>query len=170
MLQSPPILEAEVGRAEEPQHSGNNNGNREVSAGSTCSREREVSRTSHSYNSEDSDEYLVTILAGRLFDSESRSFHTEQAIEVDSRAGLIVQIRPIDQKDIQALQSERFFASKAKEGTNNIIDLRNQTILPGFVDVHVHCEYFLLPKSLSKLCHTLSSLVGYQARGTDWCI
>lgn len=140
MLQSPPILEAEVERVEGPdQQSGNNNGNREVRAGSTCSREKEHSLTRDSCNFKDSNESLVTILAGRLFDSESHSFHTDQAIEVDSKAGIIIQVRPIDRKDVQALQSGRLSEGIAKEGSNTVIDLRRQTVLPGFVDVHVHC-------------------------------
>lgn len=139
MLQSPPVLEVEPGEDRDQQRSPEVD---DVSAtGPNRNKRREQERTSiySDLDLDDSEGKLVTILAGRLFDSEERIFRTDQALVVDPRAGIIVDVRPINQDDIQKLFELKLESANLMEG--NIIDLRKQTVLPGFVDVHVHCAY-----------------------------
>ena len=68
----------------------------------------------------------LTILAGRVFDPFSLDFLENQAITVSSRTGLIEDIRPLSTDD-----------DGSKPG---VVDLRGLTVLPGFVDTHVHCK------------------------------
>lgn len=124
---SPPTYEREVGMGGERQ--GWQDSDDEVGARPGQRRERCKDR--------DADEKLVTILAGRVFNSEERVFHSDLAIVVDSQAGIIVNVRPICAGDIEGLNKVRNLA----EDGNTVVDLRKQTVLPGFVDVHVHCTY-----------------------------
>lgn len=81
--------------------------------------------------SNSSDEGYI-ILAGRFFDSYSKQFVTNQLITTCPHRGIITDIRNISpQEQISLLSS----------GGGNVIDLRQQTVLPGFVDTHVHCEH-----------------------------
>ncbi|KAI5119712.1 hypothetical protein M0805_001426 [Coniferiporia weirii] len=75
----------------------------------------------------------ITLLAGRLFDPYTREFVRDQAITVDTTSGLICDVRP-------------FGASAPGLGERGrVVDLRDATVLPGFVDMHVHL--FLHPYS-----------------------
>jgi cytosine/adenosine deaminase-related metal-dependent hydrolase len=77
---------------------------------------------------------LVKILAGRLFDSISGQFLEEQLITVCPSRGIILDIRPCSLNEAVDI---------LREG-EDVVDLRGQTVLPGFVDTHVHCEPTLL--------------------------
>ncbi|KAL5519377.1 hypothetical protein ACEPAH_1060 [Sanghuangporus vaninii] len=81
----------------------------------------------------------VLILAGSLFDPRSLSFLHDQAITVDPVSGLISDVRPLGELDSVAV------GNAVQVGDPSIIDLRRATVLPGFVDVHVHL--FLHPYS-----------------------
>jgi cytosine/adenosine deaminase-related metal-dependent hydrolase len=72
------------------------------------------------------------ILAGRVFDSHSKEFLSDQLITVCPRRGIII--------DIRTLSSEEQTLLLHSDG-DDVIDLRQQTVLPGFVDAHVHCEH-----------------------------
>ena len=72
------------------------------------------------------------ILAGRIFDSYSKQFVTNQLITTCPYRGIITDIRSISLEDQDYLLNS---------GGDNLIDLRHQTVLPGFVDTHVHCEH-----------------------------
>ncbi|OAX41021.1 hypothetical protein K503DRAFT_713498 [Rhizopogon vinicolor AM-OR11-026] len=71
------------------------------------------------------------VLAGKLFDPYTLEILENQAITISSDSGLI-----LDVTSFSNLRSD--FASFSE-----VIDLRNSTVLPGFVDVHVH--FFLHP-------------------------
>lgn len=71
---------------------------------------------------------IYHILAGKLFDSHARKLVPNQVIVVDRDDGIILDV----------YDSAKFSATRSKEEGAEIIDLRHLTILPGFVDVHVH--------------------------------
>ncbi|KAL5533824.1 hypothetical protein ACEPAG_284 [Sanghuangporus baumii] len=81
----------------------------------------------------------ILILAGSLFDPRSLDFLHDQAITVDPVTGLISDVRPLGELDSEAV------ANAVQAGDPSVIDLRRATVLPGFVDVHVHL--FLHPYS-----------------------
>ncbi len=62
---------------------------------------------------------MFTILAGRLFDPSSEDFVDSQLIAVSKRTGLIVDVHDYTAGSVD-------------------IDLGHLTVLPGFVDAHVH--------------------------------
>ena len=64
------------------------------------------------------------ILAGKLFDPETLSFHESQLITVNPDSGSIVSVEDYSSSSTVSIDS----------------DLRAFTVLPGFVDVHVHCK------------------------------
>ena len=72
---------------------------------------------------------MVKIYAGKLFDPYARALVPNQLITVSSVSGLITSLTTFDPHDVDVVENE------------TVIDLRRNTILPGFVDVHVHCEY-----------------------------
>ena len=75
----------------------------------------------------------ILILAGRLFDPRSLQLVRDQAITVDPDSGLITDVRPLGELDSEVVGD----AAQARDPS--VIDLRRATVLPGFVDVHVHC-------------------------------
>ncbi|KAF8633614.1 hypothetical protein AX15_001399 [Amanita polypyramis BW_CC] len=75
------------------------------------------------------------ILAGHLFDSFQRVLVPNQAIIIDRRRGVILDIRDIN----APVHATRTDADSVTED----IDLRHLVVLPGFVDTHVHM--FLRP-------------------------
>ncbi|KAA1467791.1 hypothetical protein DENSPDRAFT_770657 [Dentipellis sp. KUC8613] len=76
---------------------------------------------------------LVRIYGARLFDPESLAFVPHPVVTVDPASGLIVDVHSYDPAAI-------YIAADA-----NTVDLRDKTLLPGFVDAHVH--FFLHPYS-----------------------
>ena len=74
----------------------------------------------------------ITILAGRLFDPYRKDFRSNQVIQVSQDKGLITSVRSATEKEFEAL--------RAKTGERALIDLSSITVLPGFVDTHVHRE------------------------------
>lgn len=77
-------------------------------------------------------ETIITIIAGRIFDPYTLQFVENQAITVDSLSGLICDIQPCDKDDA------------VRKGGSRVVDLRGATVLPGFVDAHVHCTHSTL--------------------------
>ena len=65
-----------------------------------------------------------------MFNSDTMSFSQNQLIVVDRESGLISDVRDWNEEEEDQLQSD-------------FIDLRRMTVLPGFVDVHVHSESYL---------------------------
>lgn len=76
----------------------------------------------------------INILAGRLFDSYTGDIVDNRLITVSVDSGLIVSVETFEDS---AEWLSRAGINLEDEST---IDLRNQTVLPGFVDAHVHCE------------------------------
>ncbi|THG94173.1 hypothetical protein EW145_g8195 [Phellinidium pouzarii] len=70
----------------------------------------------------------ITVLAGRVFDPYTRAFLCAQAITVDPRTGLICDVRAQTQHERES----------AFDSDVQVVDLRDATVLPGFVDAHVH--------------------------------
>jgi len=72
---------------------------------------------------------IYEILVGQLFDPVSRGLLSNQVITVDRDTGLILAVQP---------QGEARVRASNVEPTK--IDLSHLTVLPGFVDTHVHRE------------------------------
>lgn len=69
----------------------------------------------------------TVILTSRIFDPEHLGFLSDQTIRVHSKTGLITSVEAtVLPNDLAA---------------GNVLDLRHLTVLPGFVDTHVHCMY-----------------------------
>ncbi|EGO31270.1 hypothetical protein SERLADRAFT_456162, partial [Serpula lacrymans var. lacrymans S7.9] len=77
---------------------------------------------------------VLKIIAGKLFDSYTLELLENRVITVSEDSGIILDVQPF---------------SSSTHGLNfsdsQIIDLRHLTVLPGFVDTHVH--FFLHPYS-----------------------
>jgi cytosine/adenosine deaminase-related metal-dependent hydrolase len=83
------------------------------------------------YSTDSTDSYSNTLIiaAGKLFDPYERALLGPHVITVNTDSGLIEDVKPDD----DGFQSLDFFDTST-------VDLRGQTVLPGFVDAHVHCE------------------------------
>lgn len=77
---------------------------------------------------------IIRIVAGRVFNSETLEFAENQVITISQETGLIHDVQPL--KDVHDID----YADRT-----STIDLRGSTVLPGFVDVHVHRR---IPRSL----------------------
>jgi adenine deaminase len=80
---------------------------------------------------------VYQILAGKLFDPLTRTLASNQVITIDRDVGIVLDVKSEGE------------ASEYEFGQNleiTKIDLSHLVILPGLVDVHVHCEpSFLSP-------------------------
>jgi cytosine/adenosine deaminase-related metal-dependent hydrolase len=82
------------------------------------------------------------ILAGRIVTADPISgvlrkpYLTDHTIEVSRTSGRILSIAPITHFDIHQLASLK----SSNSSIDDFIDLRDKTVLPGFIDTHVHCE------------------------------
>lgn len=74
------------------------------------------------------------ILAGKLFDSRARKLVTQQCITVDKDSGVILKVQ-----DVADFWSASERGAWLKDGVKEeILNCSDLTILPGFVDAHVH--------------------------------
>lgn len=97
--------------------------------------------------SAEEEKILIKLLAGSYFDALKREFVKEQLITVHQESGIIVDVRPISPEEA---------ASLLDKDHKNVIDLRKENVLPGFVDTHVHCEHVYLNSASSfSSIHTL---------------
>lgn len=85
----------------------------------------------------DTEVNAITILAGKLFDSQAATLRHNVLLTVSPRSGLIVAVDTFE--DDPAWLAKRGVALQDEAAT---IDLRGLTVLPGFVDAHVHREYY----------------------------
>lgn len=76
----------------------------------------------------------MKIYAGKMFNVYSLELLENRVITVSPDSGLILDVKPYTQSE----------AATANFADPQTIDLRNTTVLPGFVDVHVHCEYYVV--------------------------
>ena len=76
-------------------------------------------------------ERVIRIYAGQLFDPESLQLQSRQKITVSQDSGLILDVRPY----LVSEESEVDFTNP-----DTVVDLRDATVLPGFVDTHVHSK------------------------------
>ena len=82
---------------------------------------------------------VYQILAGKLFDPLTRTLASNQVITIDRDVGIVLDVK----SELEVEASEYEFGQNV-EITK--IDLSHLVILPGLVDVHVHCELsFLSP-------------------------
>ena len=75
---------------------------------------------------------LVRIYAGKLFDPHALQLLPQRVVTVSEHLGLVVDVRPYAEGEASAVDFAR---------DETAIDLRDATVLPGFVDAHVHCEF-----------------------------
>ncbi|GJJ13487.1 hypothetical protein Clacol_007741 [Clathrus columnatus] len=76
----------------------------------------------------------IQILAGKLFDPIDLNYISHRLIVVCRQRGIITDVREFSKDEEDVLLRQK-----------NTIDLRGQTVFPGFVDAHVH--FFLHPYS-----------------------
>lgn len=74
------------------------------------------------------------ILAGKLFDSFTGDLLENRLIVVSPESGLILEIKEFEDS------ARGLVAAGVDLNTKDTIDLRDRTVLPGFVDAHVHCK------------------------------
>ena len=75
---------------------------------------------------------MMRIYAGKIFDSYSCQLVDKKMITVSPESDLIQGIESYSPRDLQAVD----FSDPDN------VDLTNQTVLPGFVDAHVHRKFF----------------------------
>ncbi|THU86359.1 hypothetical protein K435DRAFT_782900 [Dendrothele bispora CBS 962.96] len=75
----------------------------------------------------------VKIFAGKLFDPLTLEFLPSQCITVCKDTGIILQVEEFNPEDVEST-----LLTPSSESNLDVIDLRHLTVLPGFVDVHVH--------------------------------
>ena len=76
---------------------------------------------------------VYQIHAGKLFDPLRRSLVSNQIITIDRDAGIVLDVK-------SALEVEDSEIELGQNVEITKIDLSHLVVLPGLVDVHVHCE------------------------------
>lgn len=70
------------------------------------------------------------VLAGKVFDSQQRRIVKDQVIMIDRDLGVILDVLSLDE----------FRLAQRSDDDIDLIDLGQWTLVPGFVDAHVHCK------------------------------
>ncbi|KAI0740226.1 hypothetical protein C8Q76DRAFT_790692 [Earliella scabrosa] len=83
---------------------------------------------------EEEEEPLVKIYAGKLFDPDTLQLLPRRVVTVSQARGLVLDVQPYTD---QELGGADFSGAHA-------VDLSEATVLPGFVDAHVHIRLHLL--------------------------
>jgi cytosine/adenosine deaminase-related metal-dependent hydrolase len=73
----------------------------------------------------------MRLVVGKLFDSYALELLENRVITVSQASGLILDVQPVVEHDINYSHPD-------------VLDMRHLTVLPGFVDTHVHRSYFSL--------------------------
>jgi adenine deaminase len=74
---------------------------------------------------------VYQILAGKLFDPIRRTLASNQVITIDRDVGIVLDVK----SNFEVVENE---FGRNVEITK--IDLSHLVVLPGLIDVHVHCE------------------------------
>jgi imidazolonepropionase-like amidohydrolase len=83
---------------------------------------------------------LYQILAGKLFDPLTRTLASNQVIIIDRDVGIVLDVK----SEFEVKDTEYYEFGQSLEITK--IDLSHLVVLPGLIDVHVHCKlpHFLI--------------------------
>ena len=73
----------------------------------------------------------MKIYAGKLYDPYTLTLLPQRVITTSAESGLVLDVASYSAEDEASVD----FADPA------VVDLRQATVLPGFVDAHVHREY-----------------------------
>ena len=73
----------------------------------------------------------MQIYAGKLFDPYTLALLPQQLITTSAESGLVLDVTPYNASH----EADTDFADPA------VVDLRQATLLPGFVDAHVHRKH-----------------------------
>ncbi|KAL1951721.1 hypothetical protein VTO73DRAFT_870 [Trametes versicolor] len=116
-----------------PRSDAGSDRNLEPSAAATAAAEphtRSSAAHSSSGASERERERIVRIYAGKLFDPQTLQLLPQRVVAVSPDTGLVLGVEPYDDEDVRRVD----FSA----GNEDVVDLRAATVLPGFVDAHVH--------------------------------
>lgn len=89
-------------------------------------------RSSATHPSTGASERIVRIYAGKLFDPQTLQLLPQRVVAVEPETGLVLAVEPYSDEEVRGVD----FSA----GNEDVVDLRAATVLPGFVDVHVHSE------------------------------
>jgi len=79
----------------------------------------------------------LKLLAGRIITASPitgilrKPFLADHTILISRKTGRILSVTPTTDSDTR----------EAASPDSSVIDLRGKTVLPGFIDTHVHCEF-----------------------------
>ncbi|KAI0355152.1 hypothetical protein OH77DRAFT_1403522 [Trametes cingulata] len=76
----------------------------------------------------ESPERVIRIYAGKLFDPQTLELQPHRVVTVSPSSGLVLDVKPYSAEELEDIA----FTDE------NHVDLRHATVLPGFVDAHVH--------------------------------
>jgi predicted amidohydrolase YtcJ len=108
------------------------------------------------------------VLAGKLFDPYTLDLLDNQAIMICNDSGMILDVAPFPENgsDLASFDGE-------------VIDLWHLTVLPGFVDTHIHCKRITfisrtqsrlrLPPAVSLLASVCGDLMGGTGYQREHC-
>ncbi|KAF9062860.1 hypothetical protein BDP27DRAFT_1271375 [Rhodocollybia butyracea] len=98
----------------------------------------------------------LKVLAGRLFDPHSLKFIPSQTITTSKTSGIILSVETTTENDLDSQQI----------ASGETLDLRHLSILPGFVDAHVHFFLHSYSETSWNDQNTTESLVERTIRAT----
>lgn len=89
----------------------------------------------------------VKVLTSRIVSVDPQSgwlkepFDQDRTIEISRRSGRILRVRLTTDSDLELLHPTTTQGPEVQ--SDDVIDLRGKTVLPGFIDTHVHCKFML---------------------------
>ncbi|OJT09563.1 hypothetical protein TRAPUB_13940 [Trametes pubescens] len=113
-----------------PRSDSGSDRNLEPSAAATAAEPHKRSSAAHSSSGASERERIVRIYAGKLFDPQTLQLLPQRVVTVSPETGLVLGVEPYKDEELRGVD----FSA----GNEDVVDLRAATVLPGFVDVHVH--------------------------------